>query len=97
MANIPATPYPDERYQTKMLWWNRRDFFNHAQPKQIAKIVQETKELLHEQFRRGQIDTSLSSFIPLAHAKAFRPNDFRGGIVAASSCPTKPRPEHAKR
>ncbi|MGA9492985.1 MAG: hypothetical protein WBV80_22420 [Mycobacterium sp.] len=97
VADIPATPYPDERYRTKMLWWNRRDFFNHAQPKQIAKIVEETKELLHEQFRRGQIDTSLSSLIPFAQAKAFRANDFRGGIAAASSCPTTPRPEHAKR
>ncbi|BBX47752.1 hypothetical protein GCM10009641_19500 [Mycobacterium cookii] len=78
VAAIPATPYPDERYRTKMLWWNRRDFFNHAQPRQIAKIVEETKELLHEQFRRGQIDTNLSGLIPIAQAKAFQTNDFRG-------------------
>jgi hypothetical protein len=76
VAAIPATPYPDERYRTKMLWWNRRDFFNHAQPKQLAKIVRETKELLHEQFRRGQIDTGLSSLIPITQAKGFRITDF---------------------
>ena len=22
-AQVPATPYPDERYQTKMMWWDR--------------------------------------------------------------------------
>ena len=32
VAAIPATPYPDERYQTKMIWWDRRDFVNHAEP-----------------------------------------------------------------
>ena len=69
VAAIPATPYADERYRTKMLWWNRRDFFNHAQPKQLAKIVRETKDLLHEQFRRGQIDTGLSSLIPITQAQ----------------------------
>jgi hypothetical protein len=76
VAAIPATPYPDERYRTKMLWWNRRDFFNHAQPEQLAKIIHETKELLHEQFRRGQIDTALSSPIPITQAKGFRSNGF---------------------
>ena len=64
VAAIPATPYPDERYRTKMLWWNRRDFFNHAQPEQLAKIVGETKELLHEQFRRGQIGTGAFQLAP---------------------------------
>lgn len=76
IADIPATPYPDERYRTKMLWWNRRDFFNHAQPEQLTKIVRETKELLHEQFRRGQIDAGLASLIPITQAKGFRLNDF---------------------
>ena len=76
VAAIPATPYPDERYRTKMLWWNRRDFFNHAQPEQLAKIIHETKELLHEQFRRGQIDIGLSSLIPITQAKGFRIADF---------------------
>ena len=85
IAPIPATPYPDDRYRTKMLWWNRRDFFNHAKPEQLAKIVDETKELLHEQFRRGQIDTGFSSLISITQAKTFRANDFRGGLAAASS------------
>lgn len=76
VSTIPATPYPDERYRTKLLWWNRRDFFNHAKPEQLAKIVHETKDLLHEQFRRGQIDTSLSTLIPITQGKKLRSTDF---------------------
>lgn len=41
VANIPATPYPDERYRTKMMWYDRRTFANHAAPDQIPKIFQE--------------------------------------------------------
>lgn len=42
VASIPATPYPDERYQTKMMWWNRRDFVKYAEREQVAKILRET-------------------------------------------------------
>ncbi len=48
VAGIPATPYPDKRYQTKMMWWNRRDFVNHAEPEQVAKILMETKQLTQD-------------------------------------------------
>jgi hypothetical protein len=41
VAPIPATPYPDQRYQTKMMWWDRHTFTRHAQPKQAAKIITE--------------------------------------------------------
>jgi hypothetical protein len=75
VAAIPATPYPTEHYRTKLLWWNRRDFFNHAQPNQLAKIVSETKDLIHEQFRRGQIGTGLAGFLPANAAKPMRSND----------------------
>jgi hypothetical protein len=51
VAPIPATPYPDERYKTKMIWWDRTDFINHAEPGQVAKILTET-ELLNKQIRR---------------------------------------------
>jgi hypothetical protein len=76
IAAIPATPYPSERYQTQLLWWNRRDFFSHAQPEQLAKIVAETKQLLHEQFRRGQIAADLSGLLPITAAQTNRSNDF---------------------
>lgn len=54
VAGIPATPYPDERYQTKMMWWNRRDFVNYAQPEQVAKILMETEQLTREFYGRDE-------------------------------------------
>ena len=48
VASVPSAPYPDERYQTKMMWWDRRDFVNHAQPDQVAKILKETTQLTQE-------------------------------------------------
>lgn len=47
VAPIPAAPYPDERYQTKMMWWDRRTFADHAEPEQVSKILLETANLLH--------------------------------------------------
>jgi len=45
VAPIPATPYPDERYRTKMMWWDRRTMVNHSQPEQIAKALHEMDEI----------------------------------------------------
>jgi hypothetical protein len=44
-AKIPATPYPDERYQTKMMWWDRRTFANHADPKQVSTFFAELQTM----------------------------------------------------
>lgn len=44
-AHIPPTPYPDERYQTTMMWWDRRVFTQHAEPDQVSKIFRETHAL----------------------------------------------------
>ena len=38
---IPATPYPDDRYRTKMMWWDRSTFTNDAEPEQVSKIFNE--------------------------------------------------------
>jgi hypothetical protein len=76
IAAIPATPYPNAQYETQLLWWNRRDFFSHAQPEQLAKIVAETKQLLHEQFRRGQIAADLSCLLSITPMHTRRSNDF---------------------
>jgi hypothetical protein len=59
VAGIPATPYPDERYQTKMMWWNRRDFVNFAEPDQVAKILTETGRLTEEFCRRYASEAGL--------------------------------------
>jgi hypothetical protein len=55
VAPIPATPYPDERYQTKMIWWDSRDFINHAEPWQVAKILIENELVMREIDRRGDL------------------------------------------
>jgi hypothetical protein len=44
-SKIPAAPYPDRRYQTRMMWWDRRTFLDHAEPEQASKIVAETVSL----------------------------------------------------
>ncbi len=41
VAAIPATPYPDARYRTKMMWWDRRTFIRHAEPGQVSRIFHE--------------------------------------------------------
>lgn len=56
VASIPATPYPDERYQTKMMWWNRRDFVKHAEQEQVAKILIETNQLTQDFNRRYETE-----------------------------------------
>lgn len=48
VASIPATPYPDARYRTKMMWWDRRTFANHAEPAQVSKILMETSNLARD-------------------------------------------------
>jgi hypothetical protein len=48
VAGIPAAPYPDGRYQTKMMWWNRNDFVNYAKPEQVSKILIETQQVIQE-------------------------------------------------
>jgi hypothetical protein len=62
VAGIPAAPYPDERYQTKMMWWDRRDFVNHAtEPRQVAKILTETSQLTQEYYRQCETEARLLS------------------------------------
>ena len=48
VADIPAAPYPDERYQTQMMWWDRRTFASHGDSSQVSAIVREMGQM-----RRG--------------------------------------------
>lgn len=41
VAKIPATPYPDDRFLTKMMWWDRSTFANTADAEQVSKIFNE--------------------------------------------------------
>jgi hypothetical protein len=40
-ARIPASPYPDDRYRTKIMWWDRKTFATHAEPVQAATTLSE--------------------------------------------------------
>lgn len=44
-TRIPATPYPDERYETKMMWWDHAEFTRTADPDQIVAIRAEARAL----------------------------------------------------
>ena len=35
----------DKRYRTRMMWWDRRTFVNHAEPEQVSKILMEIMAL----------------------------------------------------
>jgi hypothetical protein len=62
VASIPAAPYPDERYQTKMMWWDRRDFVNHATgPQQVAKMLTETTHFIQQHYRQCESAARLLS------------------------------------
>lgn len=45
---IAATPYPDERYRTKIMFWDRATFTRHAQPQQLMKTLEETAHLTRD-------------------------------------------------
>lgn len=45
VADIPATPYPDERYETKMIVWDRRTFTVHGAADQVGAIFREMAQV----------------------------------------------------
>lgn len=45
VAPIPSTPYPDERFRTRMVWWDRLTVAASAAGGQSAKIVAEMEEI----------------------------------------------------
>jgi hypothetical protein len=55
VSRIPATPYPDERYRTKMMWWDRLTFANHAEPKQLSKVLAEMRALTQSPHGTAQL------------------------------------------
>ncbi|HEY9266969.1 MAG TPA: hypothetical protein VIQ11_20440, partial [Mycobacterium sp.] len=44
-AKIPATPYPDIRFRTKLAWWDRLTFANHADPKQVSAFFADQRRM----------------------------------------------------
>ena len=54
-SKIPAAAYPDERYRTKMMWWDRRTFAHHAEPTQVLKMMSEMTQLTAALDTRGEV------------------------------------------
>ncbi|MDG4664591.1 hypothetical protein [Mycobacterium sp. 236(2023)] len=44
-SKIPATPYPDKRYGTRLAWWDRANFANHAEPRQVSAFFAEQRQM----------------------------------------------------
>jgi hypothetical protein len=57
VAPIPATPYPNDRYRTKLLWWDRDTFADHAEPEQVSKVFFETSEISRQLGEAGRPGT----------------------------------------
>jgi hypothetical protein len=56
VSRIPATPYPDERYRTKLMWWDRRTIANHAEPSQASRVFAEMTSLAQRLDQSAAID-----------------------------------------
>ena len=44
-TKVPAAPYPNRHYHTRIMWWDRSTFANHAEPMQLSKILREMRNL----------------------------------------------------
>ena len=58
VSRIPATPYPDQRYRTKIMFWDRRTYAHHAQPNQVAKILDEAAYLAPVTYRLHSVSAT---------------------------------------
>ncbi|MCC9183039.1 hypothetical protein [Mycolicibacterium mageritense] len=61
LAKVPATPYPDERYQTKMMWWDRSTVANHADPQQLSAFYRELKLAAPRILTTGNVDLTAAA------------------------------------
>jgi hypothetical protein len=58
--NLSPVPYPDDRYLTTMMWWDRATFADHADPSQMRRIVTESAQLTGERVSRRRRALSAS-------------------------------------
>lgn len=59
-SHIPAAPYPDDRYQTKLIWWDRSTIANDVAPQQLAQMKNELREVIRQAERLGGVTTATS-------------------------------------
>jgi len=63
-SRIPAAAYPDDRYRTKMIWWDRSTFAKHAEPEQLSRMLVETRKLMHDAETLSGIATAAAGAVP---------------------------------
>jgi hypothetical protein len=54
-TTIPAVAYPDQRYRTKMMWWDRNTLANSADPRQFSRMSIETNKLMRQATSSSEI------------------------------------------
>lgn len=47
-ADVPAVAYPDERYETRLMWWDRQDVFQRLDADQIPFVLGESDQLFRQ-------------------------------------------------
>jgi hypothetical protein len=52
-THIPPAPYPSERYQTKLIWWDRTTITNNIDAKQLSRMNSELAEIGRRAARLG--------------------------------------------
>lgn len=45
VKGLAPVPYPDDRYETVMLWWDRTTVHSFADPEQLSQIKRESEQL----------------------------------------------------
>jgi hypothetical protein len=58
MSGLEPIPYPDERYETTVLWWDRRSLERHASTEQLRRIRDESLQI------------AASTWVPATHGAA---------------------------
>lgn len=51
-SHIAPAPYPDARYETRIIWWDAATVYRHAEPEQAVRIAYETGALRRGEFLR---------------------------------------------
>jgi hypothetical protein len=55
-ADVPAAPYPDARYETRMVWWDQRTFGNLADSKLMDTFRAEAQRLTRRRIAMDAAD-----------------------------------------
>jgi hypothetical protein len=58
--DLAPVPYPDDRYLTTMMWWDRATYADHADPSQMRRMLAESSQLTGRRVSRRRIAVNAS-------------------------------------